>query len=153
MTSDDPTTRYLKEIVLPVVEGAYISTVRVVDHIDSLESEAATSLTSYEYFVRDYARLLVAVEQLVADNEEMKAELAAHVILTKLINALTLIKNVKAMQEVDQVMIAAVLENVRSTGIMFDSLMLLTEKALQRLKDALSELDDNQEKDTNTQEV
>lgn len=137
--TNDPTTRYIKEVVLPTVETAYTSTVRVVDHIDSLGDAGTISLSSFEYFVKDYAQLLVAVDKLVSDNEDLRAEIAAHMVLTKLNNALTLIKNVKALQEVDPAMIAAVIENVRSLGIMRDSLALLTPEALKMLKEALEQ--------------
>lgn len=137
---NDPNSRYIKEIILPVVETAYTSTLKVVHHIESLQDAGTLSLTSYEYFVRDYARLLVAIEHLINDNEDLRAELAAHVMLTKLTNLLTLNKNVRALQEVDKEMIAAVIENVRSLEIMTDSLRLLSPKALQMLKEALNAL-------------
>lgn len=134
---NDPTANYIKQIILPVVQTAHASTVQVVDHIDSLQDAGDISLVSYEHFVRDYARLLVAIEALINDNVDLRAELAAHVMLTKLTNLLTLNKNVRALQEVDREMIAAVIENVRSLEIMRDSLRLLSPKALNMLKEAL----------------
>lgn len=134
---NDPTANYIKQIILPVVQTAHVSTVQVVDHIDSLQDAGDISLVSYEHFVRDYARLLVAIEALINDNVDLRAELAAHVMLTKLTNLLTLNKNVRALQEVDREMIAAVIENVRSLEIMRDSIRLLSPKALQMLKEGL----------------
>lgn len=141
MTVDnDPNSRYIKEIILPVVETAYTSTLKVIDHIDSAQDAGDISFASYEFFVRDYARLLVTIEQLAHDKADLRAELAARVLLTKLTNLLTLNKNVRALQEVDREMIAAVIENVRSLEIMRDSLRLLSSKALDMLREALKDV-------------
>lgn len=146
MKVDDPVIKYLK-LIVPVVEGAYDSTLKIIDHIESVGEAGDISLDSFWEFSKNYAQLLVLLDKLVSDNEHLRAEIASHVILTKLTNAITLIKNVKALQEVDPAMIAEVLENVRTSGIMQNSLKLITPEALQLLRDALDEFDNSQEAD------
>lgn len=118
---DEPTVEYLKKIV-PVVQNAYTSTVRVVDDIDTLKDVADLAQVDFGNFARSYAHLILLIDHLITSNQELRDVIAAHVVLTKLTNAITLAKNVKALQEVDPAMIGLVIRNVRSQQIMTDAL-------------------------------